>query len=76
MILLIELQTSYTCVQINSICFLRGVLDNGDVSPVSLSPPPQIHTPSSNLSSPHLPDLREAWVEPKGVCVPQGPCFL
>lgn len=75
MILLIELQTSYTCVQINSICFWRGVLDNGDVSPVSLSPPLK-YTPSSNLSSPHLPDLREAWVEPKGVCVPQGPCFL
>lgn len=44
MILLIELQTSYTCVQINSICFLRGVLDNGDVSPVSLFPPPPKYT--------------------------------
>lgn len=48
MILLIELQTSYTCVQINSICFLRLVLDNGDVSPISL-PPPNTHHPPTSL---------------------------
>lgn len=48
------------------------MFDNGDVSPVSLPPPPLSTLPST----PHLPDAREVWVEPSGVYVPQGPCFL
>lgn len=41
------------------------------VLPLHTQPPP---FPPDLL--PHLPDVREVWEEPGGVCVPQGPLFL
>lgn len=32
--------------------------------------------PASSWSPSQLPDVREVWEEPGGVCVPQGPLFL
>lgn len=82
-----ELQTGYSCAHVCGIDVLEGILNKCLTVTMSLPflptpsfptclTPPHTTTPFPPDLLPHLPDVREMWEEPGGVCVPQGPLFL
>lgn len=73
-----ELQTGYACARVYGIQRYKTI---SMVASMGMSLPLSLDSFFSNIfslsfSPPHLPDVREVWEEPGGVCVLQSPSFL